>query len=65
MDMNYLSVVEIRKAFSVKQFLHLHREILALKEIEREHTVNISHNALASGKHLTNYFMFFCGEGET
>lgn len=62
--MNYLSVVEIGKAFLVRPFLHLHREILALKELEREHTANISHNALASEKHLTNYFMSFCGEGE-
>lgn len=51
-------------AFEVKQCLHFHREILALKEFEREHTANISHNTLASGNHLTNYFISFCGKGE-
>lgn len=35
MDMIYLGLVEMGKAFQVKQSLHLHREILT-KELARE-----------------------------
>lgn len=61
----YPRVVEWGKVFQMNQSLHLHREILALKKLERMYTANTFHNTLALGKHLTNYFIFCCEKGKT